>query len=81
MPRWMAPCVVGAPASSIMRMSSAPDDVSEPLSPCVGICRLDARGYCVGCLRDMHEIMHWRELDDSERRRIMNEVLPAREAS
>lgn len=48
------------------------------LSPCVGICRLDADGLCVGCRRTIDEIMRWRDLDEAERRRIMDHVLPAR---
>lgn len=50
------------------------------LSPCVGVCTLDADGYCVGCLRTGNEIAMWRSLDDAERVRFMDEVLPQREA-
>jgi predicted Fe-S protein YdhL (DUF1289 family) len=49
------------------------------LTPCIGICRLDARGYCVGCLRSGAEIALWRNMDDAERLRYMDEVLPRRE--
>jgi len=55
--------------------SSAP---VAPLSPCIGICRLDARGWCVGCLRSGEEIARWRGMDDAERLRYMREILPAR---
>jgi len=51
-----------------------------PLTPCIGVCRLDARGYCVGCRRTGQEIAMWRELPDAERVRYMDDVLPAREA-
>lgn len=50
------------------------------LTPCIGVCELDARGLCRGCLRTGDEIASWRALDDAERLRIMTEVLPAREA-
>ncbi len=50
-----------------------------PLTPCIGVCRLDARGYCVGCRRTGQEIAMWRELPDAERVRYMDAVLPARE--
>lgn len=62
-------------------MSTDPRDYSvsvSPLSPCIGICRLDERGYCVGCLRTVDEITRWRVLDDGERQRLMRDVLPAR---
>lgn len=49
------------------------------LSPCVGICRLDARGYCEGCYRTGDEIARWRSMSDVERSRYMDVVLPARE--
>ncbi|SFE69110.1 hypothetical protein SAMN02799615_01539 [Dyella marensis] len=52
---------------------------AAPLSPCIGICRLDERGYCEGCLRTGEEIARWRNLSDAERLRYMREVLPARE--
>ncbi|HEX7341771.1 MAG TPA: DUF1289 domain-containing protein [Rhodanobacteraceae bacterium] len=49
-----------------------------PLSPCVGVCRLDATGLCVGCRRNLDEIARWGSLDDAERRRLMDDVLPMR---
>ena len=56
-------------------------DVQRPiLSPCIGICRLDGDGYCEGCLRSGEEIAAWVAMGEGERRRLMDEVLPAREA-
>lgn len=49
-----------------------------PLSPCIGICKLDSRGYCEGCLRTGDEIARWRGMNDAERLRLMREVLPTR---
>lgn len=51
------------------------------LTPCVGICTLDASGLCEGCLRTIDEITGWRAYTDAERARIMRDVLPAREAA
>ena len=50
------------------------------LTPCIGVCTLADDGLCVGCHRSGDEIAAWSSLDDSERARLMNEVLPAREA-
>jgi predicted Fe-S protein YdhL (DUF1289 family) len=48
------------------------------ISPCVGVCYLDAEsGYCRGCLRTMEEISRWIYLDDDARRRVI-ESLPHR---
>ena len=61
-------------------MPNAPAPVpAAPLTPCIGICRLDGRGYCEGCLRTGEEIARWRNLSDAERLRYMRDVLPARE--
>ncbi len=49
------------------------------LSPCVGICSLDALGRCEGCLRSTAEITHWSQMSDDERLKVM-EDLPLREA-
>lgn len=49
------------------------------LSPCIGVCTLGDDGLCEGCLRTGAEIGAWSALADSERARIMDEVLPMRE--
>jgi predicted Fe-S protein YdhL (DUF1289 family) len=60
-------------------MSNAPDtSPSTPLSPCTGVCRLDDRGYCVGCRRTGEEIARWRTMSDVERLRVMQVILPGR---
>lgn len=51
------------------------------LSPCIGICSVDRDGLCSGCLRTLDEIARWGTMGDDERLRIMDTVLPAREAA
>jgi predicted Fe-S protein YdhL (DUF1289 family) len=51
------------------------------LSPCVGVCRLDARGLCEGCYRTGEEIARWRGMSETERSHYMDVVLPAREGA
>jgi len=59
--------------------------VNEPLntapitSPCTGVCRLGSDGLCDGCLRTATEIASWIGMADSERRRLMDDVLPIRD--
>ena len=48
------------------------------LSPCIGICRLDAAGYCEGCARTTDEIAHWISYTDAQREHLMTNVLPQR---
>ncbi len=50
------------------------------LSPCIGICSLDAGGFCEGCHRSVAEIARWAQMGDDERLHLMETVLPAREA-
>lgn len=40
-------------------------------TPCVGTCRLNDSGVCVGCGRTIEQIAAWREMDEVERQRIM----------
>lgn len=51
------------------------------LSPCVGICTMGDDGLCDGCLRTIDEIARWGTMGDGERLRLMDDVLPRREAS
>lgn len=50
------------------------------LSPCNGICALDAEGFCSGCFRTGAEIGAWATLSDADRAHLMDVVLPEREA-
>jgi len=50
------------------------------LSPCVGVCSLGDDGLCQGCLRTVAEIARWSQMDDDERLRLMETILPQREA-
>ena len=49
------------------------------LSPCIGVCTLGVGGLCLGCWRSTDEIARWSLLDDEERLRLMDRVLPERE--
>lgn len=45
------------------------------LTPCVGVCRLDAAGAtCLGCRRTIVEIAGWSGMTAAERARIMQEL-------
>lgn len=53
---------------------------SPVLSPCIGLCEIAADGLCEGCHRSLGEIARWGGMQDAERLRLMDEVLPARAA-
>ena len=60
-------------------MSNEPPPAPPPpATPCIGVCRLDSRGYCIGCRRTIEEIGRWRSMSEAERLLVMREVLPAR---
>lgn len=52
---------------------------SLPLTPCTGVCRLDARGLCEGCLRTGDEIARWSAMDDEQKLWLMDRILPGRQ--
>ena len=43
-------------------------------SPCIDICRLDARGLCIGCHRTIDEITEWSRASEARRREILRAV-------
>lgn len=49
------------------------------LSPCIGVCALDPAGLCQGCRRTTAEIARWSQMNDAERLRLMETILPQRE--
>ncbi|HOV59305.1 MAG TPA: DUF1289 domain-containing protein [Rhodanobacteraceae bacterium] len=49
------------------------------LSPCIGVCELDASDHCLGCHRTRAEIARWSAMGDAERLHVMDQLLPARE--
>ena len=51
------------------------------LSPCIGVCEVRDDGLCAGCLRTLDEIARWGTMGDGERLRLMESVLPSREAT
>lgn len=61
-----------------MQPQSPPDDRTTPTTPCVGVCRMDAGGLCIGCRRTLAEIARWGSMSDDDRRRWIREVQPSR---
>jgi len=44
------------------------------VSPCVGVCALDADDLCVGCYRTGQEITQWGAMSDEQRKAILEKV-------
>lgn len=41
-------------------------------SPCVGICAVNNRGYCKGCLRNRQERFHWNDFTLFQKQQVIN---------
>ncbi|HVH85013.1 MAG TPA: Grx4 family monothiol glutaredoxin [Steroidobacteraceae bacterium] len=46
----------------------------RPPSPCINVCSLDSRGYCIGCLRTGAEIGRWLAMSSEEQWRLIAEL-------
>jgi predicted Fe-S protein YdhL (DUF1289 family) len=55
-----------------------PENLSEPVSPCIAVCHMDAdSGWCKGCLRSIGEIAAWGDLTAAQKHRVLAQ-LPSR---
>ena len=49
--------------------------LKEPVSPCLGICRLDpGMAFCVGCLRTIEELRDWTTMSRAQKRALLDEL-------
>jgi len=55
-----------------------PKSPEPPPSPCVGVCTMDADGFCLGCFRTLDEIAQWGQLSPEEQWAVV-EALPGRD--
>lgn len=43
----------------------------EILSPCIGVCEVNNKGYCKGCFRSRDERLYWLKLTDVDKRHVV----------
>lgn len=41
------------------------------LSPCRGICQVDERGFCRGCMRSRDERFGWQTMSDTQKQEVL----------
>lgn len=41
-------------------------------NPCIGICTVNNKGYCKGCLRNRQERFHWNDLTSFQKQLVIN---------
>ena len=47
-----------------------PDFFAIP-SPCIGVCKVNSKGYCHGCLRSREERLYWLQMNDDQKHQVM----------
>ncbi|MBU3725603.1 MAG: DUF1289 domain-containing protein [Burkholderiaceae bacterium] len=53
----------------------APPQAREIMSPCISVCKISqATGLCLGCYRSLDEIAAWSEMNDAQRKGIMDQL-------
>lgn len=52
-------------------MTEASVPGAEVASPCIGVCRVDGQGVCVGCGRTIDEIGGWLTASAGQKRAIV----------
>ncbi|MBY6205305.1 DUF1289 domain-containing protein [Halomonas denitrificans] len=55
-------------------MSDPARELEAIESPCIGVCRLDESGRCLGCFRTAAEIGGWLSMSAEQRREIIDEL-------
>lgn len=40
-------------------------------SPCIGVCEVNNKGYCKGCLRSRDERLYWLQLSGTQKRDVV----------
>ena len=43
-------------------------------SPCTAVCTLDQNDVCLGCYRTADEIANWSQMNDDERKSVIDEL-------
>ena len=49
------------------------DNIEDVASPCVSHCCLNEYDICLGCFRNVDEIMAWGQLDVAAKKEVLNQ--------
>lgn len=49
-------------------------------SPCIGVCQVNNKGYCKGCLRDRNERLYWHTFSEAQRSLLLKALAARRQA-
>lgn len=40
-------------------------------NPCINVCEVNNRGYCIGCMRSRDERFYWNQLSGSDKSKVL----------
>jgi predicted Fe-S protein YdhL (DUF1289 family) len=60
-------------------LEPTPTRTERPPSPCINVCRLDERGYCIGCLRSGEEIGRWLSMSAAQQWQLVAQLAERRQ--
>ncbi|MEO8545045.1 MAG: DUF1289 domain-containing protein [Betaproteobacteria bacterium] len=65
-----------SPMQTLRALSELAKDTAHPVpSPCVSVCRMDpGSGLCIGCLRDIDEIVGWGRMGEDAKRKVWHAI-------
>jgi len=56
-----------------------PTGLSDNLSPCVDICKLNSDFVCIGCGRNIEEVLKWTEYTNKQKQTILDRIFVNKE--
>lgn len=64
------------PTETLRALAELAQDSHHPVpSPCISVCRMDPdSGLCLGCWRDIDEIVAWGRLDEDGKRVVWQTI-------
>lgn len=46
-------------------------DFFDVPSPCIGVCQMNERGYCKGCMRNREERFEWMQFSNTRKKNVI----------
>jgi len=64
------------PTETLRALAELAQDSQHPVpSPCISVCRMDPHsGLCLGCWRDIDEIIAWSRMDEDGKRVVWQTI-------
>ncbi len=66
--------------SGCLNMNPEQTELFHIDSPCIGVCEVNNKGYCKGCLRNRNERLYWHTFSESQRGVLLQAIALRRAA-